>query len=797
VVGLIIPFGVSAGAASKPAEKTKYTCAWTSRRSQSMRPSVLAHEVLGHMTTWEKIEFLGLSKVHKDVVENQTPAFPKLCLASFKMRDGPNGLSAGARGVTVFPAELTLAATFDPALAFEYGQRLGEEARLQGDQAVQGPGVDVSVFANWGRNFENLGADPYLSGAMGAEMVRGIQSTGTVAVAKHLGPYAAEVSRNIVNYTASLRVLQEVYLAPFRAVVQAKVGALMCAVGHTNGVGTCANSEIMNLVHQWGLSGVIRTDEGAAKGEEVAALLAGVDLFKPLLPSQIIAAVRSGVIPIHVLDRADLAILQLMFTYHDVDHVRAADPMRPVNSKAAVKTSMQVADASQVLLVNNGVLPLSARDKHIAVFGALAQNTPLTEGGGSSQVVGRHVMTPLAGLRGDLKHAKITYDSGAVALRTIKPGKAHPEPGHPTILEARLQIPKKLHGLVDFRVRSHTAVEITTDGTPLLRVYSATLKYTYLIDSRVVSVHPGMSILVHWLSGPKAAKPTVYGGEVTPALVRAARMAKRAQVAIVVVGEKASEGIDSATLGLDGDQDQLVSAVEAANPHTVVVVQSGGPVLMPWLSDTSAVLESWYSGQVDGTAVAAVLTGRVDPSGHLPIAFPASNQASPMIPLGAWPGRITEINLDHMGLNIGEAWYDVRGITPLFPFGYGLTYTNWHLGQASVSNTLTGEQVTVPVTNRGPRTGRLVSQAYLSFPAGSGEPTRQLVGFGSVVLSPGQTSEAVISIPKAAFYTWEQSGWSTLSGAYTLHVGTSSEDTPLNMQLDAPAIGCVYSCRLP
>lgn len=261
----------------------------------------------------------------------------------------------------------------------------------------------------------------------------------------------------------------------------------------------------------------------------------------------------------------------------------------------------------------------------------------------------------------------------------------------------------------------------------------------------------------------------------------AAAVAAKADVAVVMVGDNETEGTDRPGLALSGNQDQLVEAVAAANPHTIVVVKSGAPVLMPWVNQVSGIVEAWYPGEEDGNAVAAVLFGDVDPSGKLPITFPAANGDVPAHTPQQYPG-VNGVAVYSEGLDVGYRWYDSQHITPLFPFGYGLSYTSFRLSRLSVSGRDGHATVSVDVTNTGSRTGADVAQAYVTDPAAAGEPPLQLKGFQKVTLRPGQTRRVTMRLDQHSFSIWNTAAqaWTTVPGTYQIQVGDSSVNLPLH-----------------
>ncbi|HEX6471506.1 MAG TPA: glycoside hydrolase family 3 C-terminal domain-containing protein [Streptosporangiaceae bacterium] len=284
--------------------------------------------------------------------------------------------------------------------------------------------------------------------------------------------------------------------------------------------------------------------------------------------------------------------------------------------------------------------------------------------------------------------------------------------------------------------------------------------------------------------GPGADVAFADGSDVTAA----AGVARSADVAVVMVGDDETEGRDRPGLALSGNQDQLVAAVAAANPNTVVVVKSGAPVLMPWLDQVPAVVEAWYPGEEDGNAVAAVLFGDVNPSGKLPVTFPHADADTPAHTPDRWPG-VNGTATYAEGLRIGYRWYDAQGIAPLFPFGYGLSYTTFGYGHLTVrpAATRAGEiSVGLDVTNTGRRAGADVAQVYLGSPAAAGEPPRRLVGFQKVFLRPGQTRHLTFTLDRRAFSVWDTAShaWTIVPGRHQVWAGDSSRDLPLSAAVD-------------
>jgi beta-glucosidase len=280
-------------------------------------------------------------------------------------------------------------------------------------------------------------------------------------------------------------------------------------------------------------------------------------------------------------------------------------------------------------------------------------------------------------------------------------------------------------------------------------------------------------IALNWFAVIGQSFPRIGLYFATPEIQAAATAAASASVAVVFAGETSTEGFDRPNLNLPGDGDALIEAVAAANPHTVVVLNTGGAILMPWLHQVAGVLEAWYPGQEDGTATAAVLDGAVDPSGHLPVTFPAGNAQSPVATPAQFPGIDATVNFSE-GLDIGYRWFQANDQTPLFPFGFGLSYTKFKLSHPTLTTKGQDVVVTVSVANVGDRSGATVVQVYEQYPAIAGEPPHQLRGFDSVALQAGQRRTVSFRFGPSDFEIYLKNGFSAVAGRYGFAVGLSS-----------------------
>jgi beta-glucosidase len=347
-------------------------------------------------------------------------------------------------------------------------------------------------------------------------------------------------------------------------------------------------------------------------------------------------------------------------------------------------------------------------------------------------------------------------------------------------------------GAVARSVAEQTSVLLKNSG-PALPLDAGRLHSIAVVGPYAQAAHPGGGGSSHvkplytvspvdGIAKRAGAGVTVQGSDgADPAA--AAKLAGSSDVAVVVIGDVEKEGTDRASLSLPAAQDELVRSVVAANPHTIVVLNTGAPVLMPWLGDVPAVLETWYPGEEDGNALAALLFGDVNPSGKLPVTFPRSETQTPVSSPERYPGVNGVVTYSEK-LEVGYRWYDAQGQDPLFPFGYGLSYTRFAFSHLKVSRPGRDGRATVSVNvrNTGSRAGAEVAQVYVTDPPSAGEPPRQLRGFAKVALRPGQTKRVRVALDPRTFSIWDTAAqrWTTVGGRYTVSVGDSSRDLPVS-----------------
>jgi beta-glucosidase len=348
-----------------------------------------------------------------------------------------------------------------------------------------------------------------------------------------------------------------------------------------------------------------------------------------------------------------------------------------------------------------------------------------------------------------------------------------------------LTVPRS--GLYSFSVAGTGAAALTLDGRPAVTDLVTHDTGTWSGTIRLRAGHH-YRLALQWTPVPDAASldvPSILDlgmAYVSPAIARAVALAKRSSVAVVFAADYTAETFDRPNLELPGDQNTLISAVAAANPRTIVVLNTDGPVVMPWLAHVRGVVEAWYPGEEDGTAIAAVLTGQVDPSGHLPVTFPTELKKSAVSTVAQWPGVGLTSTLSE-GLEVGYRYDHATGTKPLFPFGFGLSYTTYAFHDLRVTRVAGGYTLTVQVANTGHRAGTDIAQAYLTFPKRAGEPPGQLAAFAPVTLAAGSTTTVTLHVADSQLTTYLPTGWTTVPGTYTIGVGDSSASQPTHAVL--------------
>jgi beta-glucosidase len=796
----------AAGATARTTADTT-SCPWL---NQSLPVRQRVSMLMAQMTLADKVNMVtgaGFSEPYVFYIS----AIPSLCIPAIGEEDGPLGVGDGLAGVTQMPAAASVAASFDTSLAYQYGQVVGSEERAKGAMIDLGPTVNIDRDPRWGRSFEAYTEDPYLNSALAVADVDGVQSSGEMAQIKHFAVYNQETNRNSPADDAivSTRALNEIYLPAFQAgTTQAHAASVMCSYSTINGQDACQNQYLMQttLDQSWGYPGFVTSDYQSTHST-VQAADAGMDQEMPapqFYGPALQAAVQSGQVSMATLNDMVSRILTEMFKFNEFNNPPTGSTSAVVTTPAHQAVSTAVAQAGTVLLKNAGAtLPLAANGAGtVAVIGPAASAAPVDGGGGSAHVTSTFNVTPLQGIEAATgPGTTVQYVQGLPTDTSLSPipsadlTPAYQATNYGQSYTGTLTAPETGTYVLAFQnPGSYTATNLYLDGKQILANPGTPPVSTYSVS---VDLTAGQAYPLQLSGGgPSASLSWATPSDLAPGIAQAVAAAKSASTAVVVVSDDTeSEAADRASLSLPSAQNELISAVAAANPHTVVVVDAGAPVSMPWLSQVSSVLDAWYPGESNGTALASVLFGQTDPGGHLPVTFPASLSQVPASTPSQFPGTGGEVQYSE-GIDVGYRYYDATSETPLFPFGYGLSYTTFAFGHLRVTpqevqngtsnpgttacgcNGQSGTQVAVSatVTNTGKVAGSDVAQLYLDDPAAASEPPRQLKGFQKVTLKPGQSTTVRFTLSGQDLSYWNDTanGWVVPDGTFGVSVGDSS-----------------------
>ncbi len=803
---LAVPAGAATSSPAEAAHPARgaaaASCPWVSSRAPIAQRVA---QVMAQMTIPNEITMVEGQGTTNPYVFYMA-GIPSLCIPSLGEEDGPNGVADGLTGVTELPAGVALAATFDPSLASQYGQVVGNEEVGKGAAVNLGPTINIDRDPRWGRSFETYTEDPYLNGSLAVSEIDGLQSTGEMDQVKHYAVYNQETYRNTAQDDVIIdsRTLQEIYLPAFQAAVQqSQAASVMCSYAVINGDFACNNKflETTMLRDAWNFPGFVTSDYGAL--HNVDGAVDGTDQEQPFsdyFGATLQTAVENGSIPRSVLNTMVQRILTEMFRFNLIAKPLTGTTSTPVTTPAHQAVGTDVAETGTTLLKNSGsVLPLASGGSGVAVIGPAASAQVTYGGGGSAAVLPSATVSPLQGIQAAAgSGTPVSYTQGlptdtslpAIPAANLSPAYA-PTPFGGTYT-GTLTAPET--GTYVLAITNdcgcYTPTYLTLNGKQILDNPSTPPVHTYSV---AVNLTAGQTYTLA-ISGSSSALTWGTPSALAPGISAAAAAAKSAKTAVVVVSDDTeSEATDRLSLNLPSAQDELIAAVAAANPHTVVVINAGAPVAMPWLSQVAGVVDAWYPGQSSGTALASVLFGRTDPSGHLPVTFPKDLSQVPASTTAQFPGNGTTVQYSE-GLDVGYRWYNAKDIQPLFPFGYGLSYTSFRYSGLRVTPVATGTQdvqVTATVTNTGDRSGTDVAQLYVTDPASAGEPPRQLKGFDRVNLRPGQSERVRFTLtpsdlswfdPSAPGASATGGGWSQSAGAYQVYVGDSSARANLPLQ---------------
>jgi beta-glucosidase len=670
----------------------------------------------------------------------------RLGIPAIKMADGPMGVRswAGSSAITnsatntvkvettSFPSGVAMAASWDTALVQREGQAIGQEVKALGRDMILGPTVNINRIPLWGRNFEGYGEDPFLAAQMGVAYVRGVQAEGVIPSVKHFDANNEEFERHRIDAKIDERTLHEIYLPAFKAAVQ-EGGAwtVMSCYNKVNGT-HCAESDYLLkdiLKNEFGFKGFVVSDWGSTYST-APTVNAGMDLEMP------------------------------------------------------------------------GGPPMQA---------FLARPRANEQGSSGGWLVADKVLA-------EVKSGKITEatinDNVSRILRVI-------------LLSGIMEFPHTALGEVDTPEQQKVARDGETEGIVLLKNQNSSLPFDPAKVHSIAVIGPNALVARTGGGGSSLVRPKYAispldgitkragaGIQITPALgvgmegedaahdtpearatdlKAATAAAAKADVAVVVVGrynKNESEGFDVKTMDLPAGQDELIAAVEKANPHTIVVLNTGDPVTMTkWLDTTPALIDMWYGGQEGGNALAAILFGDANPSGKLPVSLPKKFEDSPAAK--NYPGQ--DLKVDYAeGIYVGYRYYDTKNVEPQFPFGFGLSYTTFEYsdlkpGQSENAGKNGLREFSVKVKNTGARAGAEVVQLYVHDGHSKiDRPEHELKAFSRVELKPGESQTVKFKLDNSAFEYWnpQTKDWTLDPGKFEIQIGASSRDIRLKESVE-------------
>lgn len=696
-------------------------------------------DVLSRMTLEEKASMMGGSGWM------ESTGVERLGIPAIKMADGPLGVRAwwGASALTsqpdakqkveatAFPSGIAMAATWDAGLVGREAHAIGQEVKALGRDMILGPTVNINRQPLWGRNFEGYGEDPYLSGRLAVAYVRGVQAEGVIPSVKHFAANNQEFERRRIDEQIDARTLHEIYLPAFKAAVEeGGAWAVMSAYNKVNGENCSQNAPLLNdiLRKEFGFKGFVVSDWRSTYGT-AAPLIAGLDLEMP-----------GG-------KEAEAALI-------------ASVAQLPGVSGSWMTTEKVLAE------VRAGRLKEAVLDRNVSHLLRVIFLSGLFDH--------PHVATDVV----DTPEQRAIALAGATESIVLLKNEGALLPFDPA----------RIHSIAV--IGPSAAVAPTGGGGSSMVRPKYAISPIDGIRERAGSNIRVTSSLGVGMDGDDPAQDTPAARAV--AIKAAADVAARADVAVVVVGRSSrieSEGHDLPSMDLPAGQDDLITAVEAANPRTVVVLNTGDPVTMTkWIEKTPALVDMWFDGQEGGHALASILFGDASPSGKLPVTFPKRWEDSPAY--GHYPGENLKVDYAE-GIYVGYRYFDTKNVAPQFPFGYGLSYTTFEYSNLKVANQFgsAGKKavVTVEVRNSGKRAGAEVVQLYVhDGHAKIDRPVHELKGFERVELKPGESKNVEFRLERAALSYWDPGAksWQVDPGTFEVQVGASSRDIRLRAPLE-------------
>ncbi len=792
------------------------------------------NDLLQQLTLDEKISMLAGTELW------YSTGIPRLGIPSFRMADGPNGV----RGIwsemsptsAATPVGMALGATWNPDLVEKIGNVLADEVKDKSGHILLAPTVNIHRIPIAGRNFECFAEDPYLSGMIASAYIKGLQDKGIGACIKHFVANDQEYERNTISSEVDERTLREIYLEPFRiAIRNSKPWAVMSGYNRVNGRYACENDHTLLdiLKSEWGFDGIVISDWFGTYDDEAST--GGLDLEMPgaarwMANVFVRKALANGTLTEQALNDKVRRLLGVLAKAGLLDNATTR-PERATNNPKHRKIIRNAAGEAIVLLKNDGSLPLK-KVKSIAVIGPHAARASIFGGGSSSGFHPHYVVSPLDGIRNRAgKNIQVDYVPGCLIHKSL------PAPAPETLSNAdgRLGLNLSLFNgtepvgdpvytqvtpfveygwfyvsVPNVNQESFSMVQegfFTPKESGLHKLALGSMGWSKLFfDGKLLIDHSHDSdmgreliteiqleggkaypirIEYYWKGDPRWR--SVKFGHLSPQskdpIGDAVELAKKADIVILVASlnsEWEAEGFDRVDMKLPGLQNELIERVTEANRNTVVVVNTGSAVEMPWIDQVPAVVQLWYNSQEQGNALADILFGDVNPSGKLPTTFPVRLEDNPAHI--NYPGEHGKVRYGE-GIFVGYRYYDKKDVAPLFPFGHGLSYTEFEYSNLRLSaSSITPNQtikVRVDVTNIGKVAGKEIVQLYVrDVKSTFARPEKELKAFEKVEIRPKQTKTVTFTLDREAFWYFDtaKDSWDTEPGEFEILIGASSRD---------------------
>jgi beta-glucosidase len=796
-------------------------------------------QLIKDLTLEEKVELLSGFDAW------QTNKIDRLGIPSIKMSDGPNGVRGdgnSGKSSACFPCAISIGSSWNLNLINTLGEELASEAKLKDVDVLLGPTINIHRHPLGGRHFECFSEDPFLTGKIAIEYVKGVQSKNIAACLKHFVGNDTEFERYTVSSNIDERTLREIYLLPFEmAIKEANAKVVMSAYNKLNNIYCSSHKNLLIdiLKDEWGFDGYVVSDWGAAR-DTVENAIGGLDLEMPgparSWGKNLITAINDKAVPEDLINDKVKRILNVAsFCKRFENPIRK--PEMDNDSKLKRKLLKDAAQEGMVLLKNDGILPLKKDIKSIGIIGPNAEKAQII-GGGSATLVPYHESHPVSSFQNNFSEKTIVKSAKGCHTYRYLPEINKSLTKENGFLVEYFNVTDNKNDFISSKVLRGSKFWIfegfakdiigTEDRPDIFVKFSCTYvpdisgehafeifaigKSKLLINNEEIIDNwtdplPGDAFFAHGSSSKRGAShlekdksyqieiqykfegnfPAIYIGCQPPdkidLLDEALNIAKEVDEVILLVGTNSdweTEGNDRVDFNLPGEQNTLIEKVLEINPNAIIVLNTGSPVDMPWVNKAKSILQSWYAGQEYGDALFEILTGLVNPSGKLPTTFPKRIKDTPAY--SCYPGENLQMSYDEK-LLIGYKWYDRKKIEPLFHFGHGLSYTNFEYSNLRISNSDKNNfTCSFNIENVGDISGFEISQCYISFMnCDEDEPIKKLQGFDKTYINSGEIKKIEICLDSKSFSTWDIKNhqWEIKKGVFNILIGSSSNDIKL------------------